>query len=901
MRPPLYFEDIRQRAAKRWDQLDADPELAGPWHQLFMQVQSPRHILSELLQNADDAGATEALVRIQDHWFIFTHNGADFTAANFASLCRFGYSDKRALHTIGFRGIGFKSTFSLGDTVELSTPSLSVAFERTRFTEPKWLTNGIAGATGTCVRVAIRDGHREREVEKNLQEWLKSPVSLLFFKHIRRLQIGDQEIHWGSLGPGPVPETHWMALHSNPDDVFLVARSEARPFPDEALTEIKQERLLSVDQGTDFPPCKVEIVLGAKGRLYVVLPTGVETKLPFACNAPFIQDPARLKIKDPETSPTNRWLLERVGELAASVMLQWLGRSSTTLVDRSRAYGILPDVDREDNSLEGTCAAIAEEVFDTAISNKQVLLTNAGDLKLAKQAIIIPEELFEVWPIEQAALLLDSSNRPALSRHISTTDSEKLVHWGLVEKLAKESILAILQVKHLPKPDSWRRLLKLWAYVAPDLTGYRNLGIRADVRIIPVQGKEVLYSANEVVRLGEKRLLQSEEDWEFLATHLLVLNQYWPRYLAEQRRTTKDEDDSDGQEECEAAFATLASIGLEDASDVSDVVDQVASKFFKRQPIKLQECIRLAQIAAKLGATVGESFFFVTRDKHLHAIDKTVLFDREGSVEAFFPASWCETHLLHPGYVKSFQSCTSEEWLRWVSSGDAGLLSFVPLLQMRAYVGGRQQIEKEVRRRNVLAAVSFPYKSYSFCIDDWDFGDEHWRYWETIANGDAGVWGHLVECIFSQSDSFWSKGKNARALQFASNSNTRLITDAPLIPSWILKLRDLPCLPDTRGCLHRPEELLRRTPATESLMDVEPFVHGLLDRETTRPLLTLLGVRDMPTGPERLLACLRSLAQSDKPPLHEVEKWYRRLLPHPAYFFILTKRMCPVLRLSGLR
>ena len=63
---------------------------------------------------------------------------------------------------------------------------------------------------------------------------------------------------------------------------------------------------------------------GGQGTLYVVLPTGVETPLPFACNAPFIQDPARLKIKDPETSPTNRWLLERVGQLAATVMLEWL-------------------------------------------------------------------------------------------------------------------------------------------------------------------------------------------------------------------------------------------------------------------------------------------------------------------------------------------------------------------------------------------------------------------------------------------------------------------------------------------------------------------------------------------------------------------------------------------------
>ena len=62
---PAYFEAIRRKAAGRWDQLEQDPDLAGPWHQLFKQVQSPRHILSELLQNADDAGATEASVRIE--------------------------------------------------------------------------------------------------------------------------------------------------------------------------------------------------------------------------------------------------------------------------------------------------------------------------------------------------------------------------------------------------------------------------------------------------------------------------------------------------------------------------------------------------------------------------------------------------------------------------------------------------------------------------------------------------------------------------------------------------------------------------------------------------------------------------------------------------------------------
>ena len=112
--PPDYFLQIRDKARNRWNQLENDPELAGPWKQMFNQVQSPRHVLSELLQNADDAGAQWVRVSLKDSQFLFEHNGKDFDKNEFDSLCSFGFSNKRKLHTIGFRGIGFKSTFSLG-------------------------------------------------------------------------------------------------------------------------------------------------------------------------------------------------------------------------------------------------------------------------------------------------------------------------------------------------------------------------------------------------------------------------------------------------------------------------------------------------------------------------------------------------------------------------------------------------------------------------------------------------------------------------------------------------------------------------------------------------------------------------------------------------------------------
>lgn len=874
--PPAYFEPVRKRAAGQWDQLERDPELAGPWHQLFKQVQSPRHILSELLQNADDAGASEAAVRIKDQVFIFTHNGEDFTEEQFSSLCRFGYSNKRALHTIGFRGIGFKSTFSVGGTVCLCTPTLSVAFEQKRFTEPRWI-NDCAAVKNTEIRIAISDEHREREVEKSLQDWKVSPVSLLFFRHIRRLQIGDHEMHWGSLGPGPVPNTEWMALHDNPDHAMLLLRSEPESFPHEALLEIKQERLLGDDQDAEFPPSRVEIVLSAKGRLYVVLPTGVETKLPFACNAPFIQDPARLKIKDPETSPTNRWLLERIGTLASSVMLRWLGQESESLIERSRAYGLFPDVDREDNTLEGTCAATVEQAFEEALGESPFLLTIAGKLEPPKKAVIVPEKLYEVWQEEHVSTLFDSSGRPALTRHISDTDTKKLLHWRLVEGISKEKILSVLQSTHLPKPESWGRLLRLWVYIAPEITGWRMSSTRSKLSIVPVQGKNVLYASDDVVRLGEKRLLRSDDDWELLSRHLLVLNHNWPRFLADQRRLAEDKQQNDAIEDIEAAHTVLEAIGLKEASDTGKVIERVAAAFFAQESIRLSDCVRLAQITAKLGATSGNGFLFASRDRELRSCAHVVLYERDGGLEELLPEAWCTGHLLHPDYVEKFECCTKEEWHHWISTGRAGLHTFPPLVQRESKVWGRSAIESELRKRGFKGQPHYQYVTDEFLIRDWNFDERLWHYWFVLANNDQNVWGRVGDRILAQTQGFWLNAQSARVFQFATTGNRRAVTHEPLLPGWVLRLRELPCLPDTRGFYRKPADLLRRTKKTEALIDVEPFVDHGLDTEANCPLLDLLGVGDTPTGPDRLLERLRALAKADKAPISEIEKWYRRL------------------------
>lgn len=66
----------------------------------------------ELLQNADDAGATVAIFALFSDGMAFAHNGRWFTVGNFRSLAD-GWSDKDPNECIGHKGLGFRSVLDI--------------------------------------------------------------------------------------------------------------------------------------------------------------------------------------------------------------------------------------------------------------------------------------------------------------------------------------------------------------------------------------------------------------------------------------------------------------------------------------------------------------------------------------------------------------------------------------------------------------------------------------------------------------------------------------------------------------------------------------------------------------------------------------------------------------------
>lgn len=858
MNPPGYFNRVADVTGNLWEKLK-DPVLAGPWRQLFAQVQSPRHVLSELLQNADDAGAKSAKVRVVNNEFLFEHDGEDFNEEQFQSLCRFGYSNKRNLHTIGFRGVGFKSTFSLGDRVRIQTPTLDLFFDRERFTLPVWSDNAT-GTTRTRISVRFSDKLRERQLRMNFEEWVTSPVSLLFFRSLQELTIESHTVRKEIISGGPIAGSLRIRLTGASTEELLLIRSAEEAFPEDVVKEIRQER--NADD-LHLPACSVELVLGLGGdqRLFVVLPAGTDVDLPYSINAPFLQDPARQKIKEPEVSPCNRWLLERAGRLAGEAMAAWLGKEHLTAANRADAYRLLrePVTDAADLTTSAT-----KQVMDamlTAVEDEPLILTTEDQLAPIGECTALPSDLQEVWDTKELKSVFAKTAKHLLSAAVSRRACQALEAHGWVETVSGETAMQALGAQPVvPKPSTWARLELLWEWVEENTIWDWKGDRRSALRIVPVEGQESLQLGNEVIHVSSRGQQLSEADWNFISNFALAIDQGWITHL--NKLKTKDKE-----AEKHPVLTLLQVLGLHEPSQVDRIAAQASRRLLARGKMPVEDCVRIAHIFAALDATVPEDFRYVTEDLHLRQTkDHPIVFDADGEVEAIVPKAWAAQHLLHPEYVGEFKSCTEQRWFQWTYCSKSRLHASVPLTLQPKDLHSRRQLGEFLITRGGENPKEYHYKNDRFIIDDFDFPPELLSYWQAQAAGNSGLWAAVVKGLLLDRLVSWKDAFRINVRQVSAQNSARPLSCGSPVPGWLVRLRSLPCLIDRHGSVRTPAELLLRTADTETLLDLEPFVAAELDDTgDKKALLRWLGVRDTATGWEKVVDRLRALTNVKDP------------------------------------
>ena len=309
------YEKIRDDNIARYGWDTAVLDLLG-------QLYSERtHFIFELIQNAEDAGATELAFGLFEDRLEVRHDGRPFTEADVRGVCGVGKSGKSGdLTKIGKFGIGFKSVYAYTKTP--SVHSSDEHFRIERYVRP-FAANPLDGPASGTLFVFPFD-HDTLSATVAVQEIASAlnkiePGTLLFLRNIERVRVGGVQITESVLertavsrarssrhvtlanGRGRAAE-EWFVWHRQLDELGQPALRVEIAF--RVGTVNGQYRLVRRD---DSP-------------LAVFFPTQKETFLGFLIQGPYRTTPARDNV--PDHDPSNQALVRETAALLAEVLLE---------------------------------------------------------------------------------------------------------------------------------------------------------------------------------------------------------------------------------------------------------------------------------------------------------------------------------------------------------------------------------------------------------------------------------------------------------------------------------------------------------------------------------------------------------------------------------------------------
>lgn len=161
-------------------------------------------IFVELLQNADDAGSSKIKMFNQNGHLFFANNGRPFDESDILSISRSGASSKKRGTSIGYRGIGFKSTTYLSNEIlifsndtyftfskEICSKRLKKSIDKIPVVRIPFLLQDITTDISQCIESLIDEGFTSIFVFKNakLNDFVDEVTSIsdkdfLFLKNV---------------------------------------------------------------------------------------------------------------------------------------------------------------------------------------------------------------------------------------------------------------------------------------------------------------------------------------------------------------------------------------------------------------------------------------------------------------------------------------------------------------------------------------------------------------------------------------------------------------------------------------------------------------------------------------------------------------------------------------------
>lgn len=353
-----YFDDLREHHIHLAESLN-DPSLRGVRQVISNLYRDDAHFVYELLQNADDQGATFAKFILSENELIFIHNAPrHFTISdrhthekdkkagklgNVNSILSIASSSKEGQQEeipIGKFGLGFKSVFLFTDIPEIYDEN--IRFSISDYIVPTLIENDhpLRAKDETLFRFRFKQGEEDKAYTKISDKLANLVNPMLFLNNLRKIDWETEEdtgyyrlSEIGKIGSGCKFKYETVA-----DETVRTLELWKFEHPVEENSRLKVAVVFPIENG---------ILTTSLHPLYCYLPTANSTKLPVLLHAPFKLTGNRESIMADEEH--NKHMIALLSELLVQSLKEIceIGETEGSPLIKDNILGFLPPLETQ--------------------------------------------------------------------------------------------------------------------------------------------------------------------------------------------------------------------------------------------------------------------------------------------------------------------------------------------------------------------------------------------------------------------------------------------------------------------------------------------------------------------------------------------------------------------------
>jgi hypothetical protein len=416
------------------------------------------HFVFELLQNAEDAQATEVSFSLSSEGCGFEHNGARvFTEPDVRSITGIHNSTKKkSADEIGKFGVGFKSVFVYTLTPEIQSGDF--AFRISDLVMPERLDFDVGDRAVTRFWFPFNNPKKPKDVAfREVGEGLHdlAETTLLFLSNIHAVNWKVDDEQQGSIMRIEHSDEHVEVLKESGGSTTATSNFLRFSETVEGLSRQKVSIAFSLKPTKEKEPYRSDVPLAKQfkivpvpGQVAVFFPAEKETSgLRYHLHAPFVPELSRASIKD---TPANAPLFKQLASLSASALqgVKSLGFLTTDFL------AVLPN---RNDQLGDRYQVIRERIME-AFNDQPLTPTYDKSHAPAKQLIQAKASLKELLSIEDIEFLIeysDAAPKWAASRALQGTNVERFMSSLAIKDWDVTNFLEELS-RNLSTSYSWR-------------------------------------------------------------------------------------------------------------------------------------------------------------------------------------------------------------------------------------------------------------------------------------------------------------------------------------------------------------------------------------------------------------------------------------------------------------